>query len=67
MIFDRDESGAVLAVAGTKEDLDLAMLWARASLVSAFGEVEGLKALKAMPAAVGLVLWQHALMSAPDA
>lgn len=67
MIFNRDEDQVLLAVAGTKEDLDLAMLWARASLTSAFGREEGLKALKAMPAAVGLVLWQHALMSAPDA
>ena len=67
MIFNRDDNQTLLAVSGTKEDLDLAMLWARASLVSAFGEAEGLKALKAMPAVVGLVLWQHALMSAPDA
>ena len=57
----------ITVVTGTKEDLDTASLWAHACLVSAFGQTEGDKAFKSMPALIAFVLWRLALDQAPEA
>ena len=59
-------SDGSICVSGTKDELDMAVVWARSRLHCVFGPAEGEKRFKTIPAMGVLLAWRAATLNAPE-
>jgi len=55
-----------ICITGTKSELDMATTWARARLHSVYGEAEGEKRFRKIPALGVLLAWRAQVEVAPE-
>ena len=55
-----------IAITGTKDELDAATLWARATLHSVFGPERGEERFRAVPALAVLLAYREHVATAPE-